>query len=160
MDERQEVLALPSTEGRTMKSHKLACSLALAPLVVVLSGAVTGCSGSADQGAAATPSKSTVPVASPEPANSTCKGLVPEVLVIAAEGGSGYPKIVRISGLTVVEDRQADYNSGALTPAANTQVPVLTCRGTARWDDKSTTGVQFELSYDFNGGRSVAYQRM
>ena len=170
MYERQAVLAVPPTGGRTMASRIKARSLAVAPLVVALSGIVTGCSGAAVDGAVAAPSKSTVTLASQPletmvpikaPGKSTCKGLVPEVVSIAGVGKSNYPEIVGISGLKVVKDRQADYRSGALQATAKTpQVVVLTCRGTAAWDDKSRTGVQFQLLYDINGGRAVLYQRM
>ena len=86
--------------------------------------------------------------------------MVPEVVSIAGVGESDYPEIVGISGLKLVKDRQADYKSGALKATAKMpQVVVLACRGTASWDDKSTTGVKFELLYDVNGGRAVLYQR-
>jgi hypothetical protein len=143
-----------------------ACRIAGATLLVALAGAATGCGGTAATSAPARPPNGSVTAAAPAaettapPKTSTCQSLAPEVVRIAGTGDSAYPEITGIDKTKVVADRQADYTSGALkVPAGTAQVAVLTCRGTAVWDDKSTTGLRFELSYDVNGNRSVAYQR-
>ena len=127
--------------------------IASVPVASVLLLALTGCGGTAaiaSSGSAAEPAAA----ASEWP---TCEEIIPDVVDISA--AQGEPSIVQVYSPTVVADRTADYDSGALTiPEGSTSVAVLECSGTSAWTDQDELVVNYRLEMDLNQDMLVSYE--
>lgn len=82
----------------------------------------------------------------------TCEDLADEAVLISQEGGD-LLSIVEVSELAIGEDHRTDYD----VPSGTDESLVLSCTGTAAWEDGSSDPVLLELTLDGAGEVYVYY---
>jgi hypothetical protein len=122
--------------------------LAWAGAAVLMTGLVSGCGTVGEVAAQATAAEA-----------STCEDLIPDVVAISQEKAGIAPAILQVYEPKMISDKQSEYASGALkVPAGETRVVVLTCEGTAAWDDGDKTRLRFTLEFDLKNEAYVFYE--
>ena len=83
----------------------------------------------------------------------TCEQVVDEAVELSHENlPEGYVGLAGVSDVVAVTDDRADVQR----PRSGELVHVLTCEGTARWDDGRTDTIRLSLSVDSAGRHTIA----
>lgn len=82
-----------------------------------------------------------------------CAVLGDEAVFMSQEEDTGVPALIKVRESVVVEDHRTDY----ATPTGVEESLVLSCRGTAAWDDTTQSSVLTELTIDADGELFIAY---
>ncbi len=83
----------------------------------------------------------------------TCEQVVDEAVELSHSNlPAGYVALADVTDVFVVADERADLQR----PPTGELVLVLTCEGTARWDDGTTGTIRLALSVDSAGRHSIA----
>lgn len=83
----------------------------------------------------------------------SCDILGEEAVLLSQETAAGEAALVKIRESAVVEDNRTDYT----LPTGVEESLVLSCRGTAAWDDTAESSVLTELTIDADGELFVAF---